>query len=93
MEDRGLAGRERQRQVPAQVRELCVRRRPHPVEVEPGLADRSDRGIRGHRDDLRPIAVVRLGRCVRVHADADEDPGQAHRQLESALAAKASALR
>ena len=80
MEDRRLARRQRERQVPAQVRELHIPRRPQPVEVEPGLPDRHDPRVRCERDDPGP--GFGTGGRGRVRMDPDRDACQAREAVD-----------
>src|SRR4051794_18855584 len=74
MDDRGLAERNRQREVPAEVVELRVDRRERPVEVEAGLAYGDDALVGRQARDGRPAVVVDARRFVRMDADGGIEP-------------------
>ena len=77
MEDGGLAGLERERQVPPQVGQLVRDRAEDTVVVEAGLADRHDPRIRCPADDPRPAGVIDLGRVVGMDPDRGVEPREA----------------
>ena len=80
VQDGGLAGRECEREVPAQVRQLVRDRAEDPVVIEPGLADRHDARIRRPSDDPIPPRVIDLGRVVRVDPDRGVEPRRTGRR-------------
>ncbi len=85
VEDRGLAGREREGEVPAQVDELVGDRAEHAVVVETGLADRDDAVVGGAGREGRPRRIVDLGGVVRMDADGRIQPREAVDERERAL--------
>ena len=85
MEDGRLAGLERERQVPTQVRQLVRDRAEDPVVVEAGLADRDDPRIRRPGDDPRPAGLVDLGRVMGMDPDRRVQPREAVDAAERAL--------
>ena len=73
-------------ELPVENRALHVRRRQVPVVVEPDLADRSSRGLRGEAFEVRPARFVE--RCGVVRMDPDRRIDQvrvASRQLQRRL--------
>ena len=83
VEDRRLAGLERERQVAPQVGELVRDRAEDAVVVEAGLADRDDPRVGGPVDDPRPARVVDLGRVVRMDADRGVEPRRTGRRARA----------
>jgi hypothetical protein len=82
MEDRWLAGLDRQSEVPAKVRELGEDRREDPVVVETGFADRGDLGVPGGCHDRRPVVIVDAIRVVGMDADRGIEPVEARGEID-----------
>ena len=85
VEDRGLARLEREREVPAQVLQLGVPGREHPVRVQPGLPDRDDALVVRPGVDRRPAGSVDLRGVVRVDAHGGVKPRPSRGQLQRPL--------
>src|SRR6187397_782554 len=85
MEDRRLAGLERESQVASEVGQLVRDRAEDAVVVEPGLADRHDPRVGGPADDPRPAGVIDLGRVVGVDPDRGIKPRETIDAPERAL--------
>ena len=85
VEDRRLAGLERERQVPPQVGELVLDGAEDPVVVEAGLADRHDPGVAGPGDDRAQPASSTLAASWGWTPTAASSHGKRSTQLKRPL--------